>query len=64
MAKKVEANAEVATPVVKYSKAQLLKTVRYSAYRDLLWALLNDGVEYTHDDVEGIIEKFLKAEVK
>ena len=50
--------------VPAYSKGQLLKSKRYHKQRDILSALLVDGRQYTHKDVEEIIKKFMKGRVK
>jgi hypothetical protein len=66
MAKKSEMEAEtmITPPVSKFSKQQLLGSKRYNERRDLLTALLKDGKEYTHADVETLIDEFMKGKVK
>lgn len=61
-----EKKTEAATPPVsKFSKQQLLQSKRYSERRDLLTALLKDGKEYTHADVQALIDDFMmKGKVK
>ena len=46
-------------PVV-YDKAKLLTLDRYANRRDLLSALLEDGKEYTKDQVDGLIKDFME----
>ena len=46
-----------------HSKEQLLRSRRYRMHRDLLGALLEEGREYTLDEVEKEIEHFTKGKV-
>jgi arginine repressor len=64
MAKKPETEALITPPVSKFSKKQLIQSARYRERRDLLTALLKDGKEYTHADVETLIDEFMKGKVK
>lgn len=57
-----KANAEVAAPV--YTKAQLLASKKYANRQDVLNALLEDGKTYTTDQVDALIEKYMKGQVK
>lgn len=47
-----------------YSKAQLMASQRYAAQRDLLAALLEEDKTYTHDQVETLVNSYLKGEVR
>lgn len=47
-----------------YPKHQLLTFQRYAARRDLLEALLKDGERYTHDQVQNLIDDFMKGKVR
>lgn len=49
---------------VKFSKEQLLRSVRYRKRRDLIGALLRDGGEYTLEEVDAKIENYMKGKVK
>lgn len=49
---------------VKFSKEQLLRSVRYRKRRDLIGALLQDGGEYTLEEVNAKIENYMKGKVK
>lgn len=54
-------------PVVeepKFSKESLLKSKRFHNERDIVSALLKDGVEYTVSEVEDMIKNYLKGKVK
>ena len=59
----VKAEEKVAEEVVKvtYSKAQLLTFKRYANRVDLLGALLKDKAEYTLEEVDELINKFMKG---
>lgn len=46
-----------------FSKAQLMTSKRYRDKTDLVDALLIDGKTYTMDEVDEIIENFLKGKV-
>lgn len=47
----------------KYTKAALAGSKRFQARRDLLNAILDDGVEYTIAEAETIINNYLNKEV-
>lgn len=58
---------EAAPPVSKapaFPKERILTFQRYAKRRDLLSILLKDGQEYTHDQVQSLIENFMKGKVK
>ena len=46
-----------------YTKEQILGSKKYNNRRDILGVLLTDGVEYTFEDVDSLIEKFMKGKV-
>lgn len=43
----------------KFTKAHILTMKRYVERRDLLSVLLDDAGQYTHDEVEAIINDFM-----
>mgnify|MGYP000467650675 CR=1 FL=1 len=48
-----------------YSQERILTFQRYAKRRDLLSTLLKDGQEYTHDQVQSLIDNFFtKGKVK
>lgn len=47
-----------------FSKERILTFQRYANRRDLLSILLKDGQEYTHDQVQNLIDNFMKGKVK
>ena len=50
------------TPVV-FTKRNILTFRRYAKRRDLLSVLLKEGQEYTMDQVDSLIEDFMKGKV-
>lgn len=52
----------ITTPVV-FPKEKVLTFRRYANRRDLLSILLEDGKEYTHDQIDGLIKDFMKGKV-
>lgn len=48
----------------KFSKKALLKSKRFCDNRDIVSALLEDGVEYTISEVEDMITNYMKGKVK
>lgn len=62
--KKDDENTEtVKSNTVAFSKKQLLNSKKYAGYKDLLSAVLSEGVMYTFDETDKFIEGFLKKEV-
>ena len=47
-----------------FSKEALLKSMRFRDNRDIVSAVLEDGVEYTISEVETMIANFMKGKVK
>jgi hypothetical protein len=48
---------------IKFSKSQLVESKRFSGQKDLLNTILEDGKEYTLDDVVSRVEKYMKGKV-
>lgn len=48
---------------LRYSRAQLADSKRYANRRDLIGALLEDGKTYTLDEVDTLIEAFMRGKV-
>lgn len=62
--KKDDENTEtVKSNTAAFSKKQLLNSKKYAGYKDLLSAVLSEGVMYTFDETDKFIEGFLKKEV-
>lgn len=57
-----EQEPTITAPVV-FPKEKVLTFKRYAARRDLLSVLLEDGKEYTHDQIDGLINEFMKGKV-
>lgn len=57
-----KSDSNIATAV--YTKEQLATSQRYAARRDLISALLVDGKSYTLNEVDALIEKYLKGKVR
>ena len=53
-----------AKTAVKYSKEQLIRSERYMRRRDLLGVLLQDGKVYTLEEVDTLLDNFMKGKVK
>lgn len=65
MAKKPEIKQEtVQTPVDRYSKAQILASNRYANRKDALAVILDDKKVYSPDEVDDLLNKFMKGKVK
>ena len=47
-----------------FTKATLVNSTRFRNNRDLISALLADGIEYTMSEVERMIRNYLKGKVK
>lgn len=45
---------------VTFSKEQLLASKTYANRRDALYAILEDGKEYTHEQVRKALDDFMK----
>lgn len=58
----VEIVEEVA--VVTFSKEKILSAKRYRNRKDILGALLEDGKEYSFDQVDALMDDFMKGKVK
>lgn len=47
-----------------FKKKELMESKRFEGYRDLLKALLEEAGEYSIQETEDILNRFLKGEVK
>ena len=63
MAKKknIEEVAEVIETTVLYTKAQIYKAKRYMNQKDIITVMLEEDKRYTFDQVDKLIEQFLKG---
>ena len=53
--------AEVVETQVSYTKAQIYKAKRYMNRKDIITVMLEDDKRYTFDQVDELIEQFLKG---
>lgn len=58
--KTTETSVDKAT-VSKFVKSQILASKQYENRKDVLSVLLDDNTEYSTDEVEKILDKFLKV---
>ena len=64
MATRRKTTTEPKTPEApSFTKAQRLTFDRYRGRRDLLGALLEDEQRYTYDEVDALMNDFMKGEV-
>lgn len=49
--------------IVLYSKEQILSSKKYTNRRDALGVILVDDKMYTKEEVESLLEKFMKGKV-
>lgn len=56
----IEAVMDQKPPSVVFSKNKVLALSRYAGRRDLLSVLLKDNETYTLDQVDGLIQEFMK----
>jgi len=60
--KKIKENMQKAE-VVTFSKQQVLSATRYKHSKDVLNVMLNDNQYYTLEEVDELIDKFMKGKV-
>lgn len=56
--------AKTEKAVAVYSKEQLAASKRYATKRDIISALLENGKTYALDEVDALIEKYMKGKVR
>lgn len=49
---------------ITFTKEKILSAKRYRNRVDLLGVILKDGKDYTFDEVDSLLENFMKGEVK
>jgi len=62
--KKDETKVNEKDETTKFYKKQLVASNKYSRYKDLLNAVLKDDSTYSIDEVDELIENFMKGKVK
>lgn len=60
----VQTNVQNVKTVTKYGKHEILASAKYSNRKDLLTVLLDDNKNYTTDEVDKIMNDWLKEGVK
>ena len=63
MAQAKTTKTEAAAAAATYTVDQLAASKRYANRRDIIMALLEDGKAYTLNEVDGLIEKYMKGKV-
>lgn len=56
--------SEKVVETITFTKEKILNFKKYSHRIDLLNVLLDDGKAYTTDEVDALIDKFMKGKVK
>ena len=62
--KEIIAESEVSMDIPTFSKEQLISAKKYRDKQDVLSVILKDDVKYGFDEIESLINKFMKNEVK
>lgn len=55
---------EVQSVPIEFSKEQILASAKYHNNRDLVDAILYEKKKYTIENVDSLVEKYMKGEVK
>lgn len=55
---------EYNTEELKYTKESILNSKKYSERKDILSVILKEDEEYTLNDIDDILNKFMKGEIK
>lgn len=55
---------EYNTEELKYTKESILNSKKYSERKDILSVILKEDEEYTSNDIDDILNKFMKGEIK
>lgn len=55
---------EYNTEELKYTKESILNSKKYSERKDILSVILKEDEEYTSHDIDDILNKFMKGEIK
>lgn len=64
MAQAKTTKTEAAAAAATYTVDQLADSKRYANRRDLIRALLDNGKRYALDEVDRLIESYMKGQVK
>lgn len=47
-----------------YTKTQILQSKKYRQYKDVLAVILSNNKNYTHEEIQRELDKFLSAPIK
>lgn len=64
LANKNKVEGEQMAEKVTFSKEKILSSKKYKHRADLLGVLLKDGESYTFEDVDNLLNVFMKGKVK
>lgn len=62
--KVADVTTEVQSVPIEFSKEQILASAKYCNNRDLVDAILDEKKRYTFENVDSLVEKYMKGEVK
>lgn len=62
--KVADVTTEVQSVPIEFSKEQILASAKYHNNRDLVDAILDEKKKYTIENVDSLVEKYMKGEVK
>lgn len=62
--KVADVTTEVQSVPIKFSKEQILASAKYRNNGDLVDAILDEKKKYTIENVDSLVEKYMKGEVK
>lgn len=62
--KVADVTTEVQSVPIEFSKEQILASAKYRNNRDLVDAILDEKKRYTIENVDSLVEKYMKGEVK
>lgn len=62
--KVADVTTEVQSVPIEFSKEQILASAKYRNNRDLVDAILDEKKKYTIENVDSLVEKYMKGEVK
>ena len=59
-----DVTTEVQGVLIEFSKEQILACAKYHNNRDLVDAILDEKKKYTIENVDSLVEKYMKGKVK
>lgn len=58
------AKTNIKTDIVKFGKEQICNSVKYSRYKDILSSQLQNDKQYSFEEIDKVIDDFMKGKVK